>query len=50
MYSQEKESYKDRPKMNLSRTKKKLSDYFIYIIVIAIIAQLILLVYRLSQL
>lgn len=43
-------SSKDKSKMDINKTRKKVSDYFIYILVIAIIIQLVLLVYRLAQL
>lgn len=41
---------KNEYKMEIGSTRKKASDYFIYIIIIAVIVQLALLVYRLAQL
>lgn len=50
MYLKKRYTGKNRSKMSLSRTRKKVSDYFIYIIVIASIIQLIILIFRLTQL
>ncbi len=54
MHSEEKNTdktnSKNDSKMNLESTRKKVSDYFIFILVIAVVIQLGLLVYRLAQL
>lgn len=54
MYSEDKISSKSnskkKSKMDINRTRKKVSDYFIYLLVIAVVIQLVLLVHRLTQL
>ena len=54
MHSEEnitdKSNSKNKSKMDIDSTRKKVSDYFIYILVIAVVIQLVLLVYRLTQL
>lgn len=54
MHSEEnktaKSNLKNKSKMDIDRTRKKVSDCFIYILVIAVVIQLALLVYRLTQL
>lgn len=46
----DKTNLKNKSKMDIQNTRKKVSDYFIFILVIAVVIQLALLVYRLTQL
>jgi hypothetical protein len=47
MYSLKKFKNKKRDhKMNVDRTQRKFSDYLIFLLMIAVISQLVLLIYR----
>lgn len=46
----DKTNSKDKSKMEIENTQKKASDYLMYVLVIAVVIQLLLLVYRLTQL
>ena len=37
-------------KMDVGKTQKKMSDYLIYLLIIAVISQLVILIYRISLL